>query len=104
MVNKQRLYWTLQVGGWTFYAIVQIAFSVLASDEQRVSSERAIFLIYEAILCLLLTHGYRYLINQRKWLSLGMAKLIPGVILAVMVLGLLTYFLRMPVSIPLGIY
>ncbi len=104
MVNKQRLYWSLQAGGWTFYALVQIGFSVLASDEQRVSGQRVIFLTYEAILCLMLTHVHRHFINRWKWLGLGMAKLIPRVILSVLCLGLIMYFLRMPVSIPLGLY
>jgi len=104
MVKKQRLYWSLQVGGWTFYAVVQIVFSVLASDEQRVSDQRVIFLAYEAILCLLLTHGYRNRMNRWKWMDLGMMRLIPRVILSVFCLGAITYFLRIPISIPLGLY
>jgi hypothetical protein len=104
MVNKQRLYWSLQVGGWTFYALVQIVFSVLASDEQRVSTQRVIFLAYEAVLCLALTHGLRHFINSWKWLALGMPRLILRVILSVICLGLLMYFLRMPISVPLGLY
>jgi hypothetical protein len=104
MVNKQRLYWSLQAGGWAFYAVVQIVFSVLASDEQRVSDQRVIFLAYEAILCFLLTHGYRNLINRRKWMDLGMMRLIPRVSISVFCLGLIIYFLRIPISIPLGLY
>jgi sensor histidine kinase YesM len=94
----------LQAGGWAFYAVVQIVFSVLASDEQRVSGQRVIFLSYEAILCFLLTHGYRNFINRWKWMDLGMMRLIPRVILSVFCLGLLMYFLRIPISIPLRLY
>jgi two-component system, LytTR family, sensor kinase len=105
MVNKQRLYWSVQVAGWTFYAIVQIAFSVLASkDGQGISAQRIIFLGYEAMLCLILTHVYRHLINQWKWLSLSMLQLIPRVILGVFCLGLFIYFLRMPISNLLGLF
>jgi two-component system LytT family sensor kinase len=104
MVNKQRLYWSLQIGGWTFYAVVQIVFSVLASDGQGVSAPRVAFLASEALLCLGLTHGYRYFINRWKWLNLSMTLLIPRVILGVFCLGLIMYFLRMPISIPLGLY
>ena len=104
MVNKQRLYWSLQAGGWALYALVQIIFSVLASDEHRVSGQRVIFLTYEAVLCLTLSHGYRHLINRWKWLGLGMPRVIPRVILGVSCLGLVMYFLRMPVSIPLGLF
>lgn len=104
MVNKQRLYWTLQIGGWTFYAVVQILFSVLASDGQGVNIQRIIFLAYEAVLCLLLTHAYRNLMNRWKWLSLPMQRLIPRIILSVFSLGIFIYLLRIPVSMPLGIF
>ena len=104
MVNKSRLYWTLQVGGWTLYALIQIIGSVFASESQGVSAQRVIFLTYEAIFCLLLTHGFRNLINRWRWLEASMAVLIPRVIVSVFVLGLIMYFLRMPISIPLGLY
>jgi two-component system LytT family sensor kinase len=104
MVKKLRLYWSLQVGGWTFYAFVQIVFSVLARNGQPINAQRLIFLGYEAVLCLVLTHGYRYFINRWRWLSLSMRLLIPRVILGVFCLGLLMYFLRIPISIPLGLY
>jgi two-component system LytT family sensor kinase len=103
MVNKRRLYWTLQIGGWTLYALFQIVFSVLASD-QGVNTQRVIFLTYEAFFCLLLTHFFRNVINHWKWLGAGMAVLIPRVILSVFVLGLIFYFLRMPISLPLGLF
>ncbi len=104
MVNKSRLYWTLQVGGWTLYALIQIIGSVFASESQGVSAQRVIFLTYEAIFCLLLTHVFRNLINRWRWLQASMAVLIPRVIASVFVLGLIMYFLRMPISIPLGLY
>lgn len=104
MVNKPRLYWTLQFGGWALYAIVQIVGSVFASDGQGVSTPRVIYFIYEAGFCLLLTHLFRNLINRWHWLNAGMPVLIPRVIISVFVLGLLMYFLRMPISIPLGLF
>ena len=103
MVNKSRLYWTLQVGGWTLYAFLQIIVSVFASN-QGVSTQRIIFLVYEAFFCLLLSHGFRNLINRRRWLDQGMPILIPRVILSVVILGLIMYFLRVPISLPLGLF
>ncbi len=104
MVNKPRLYWTLQIGGWALYALIQITGSVFASDDQGVSTQRVIFLTYEAFFCLLLTHAFRNVINRWRWLDAGMAVLIPRVILSVFVLGLIMYFLRMPISMPLGLF
>ena len=86
------------------YALIQIAFSVLVSDDNGVSAQRVIFLTYEAIFCLLLTHNLRNIINRWRWLRAGMAVLIPRVVASVFVMGLLMYFLRMPISIPLGMF
>ena len=102
--NKAKLYWTLQIGGWTMYALIQILFSVFASGTQGVSAPRVIFLTYEAIFCLLLTHIFRNLINRWRWLNAGMPVLIPRVIVSVFLLGLIFYFLRIPIAIPLGLF
>ncbi|MEI9919546.1 MAG: histidine kinase [Bacteroidota bacterium] len=103
MVNKTRLYWTLQIGGWTIYAAIQIITSVLASGAQPKTS-RLLFFVAEAFLCLLVTHYYRNYINKRKWLNMGLARLIPNVIAAVLLMGIFTYFLRIPFSIILGTF
>jgi hypothetical protein len=104
VVNKQKLYWSLQIGGWSLYAIVQIAASFIAAGGLGVSSQRIIFLAYEAIFCLIVSHVYRHYINKWRWLSLGMARLIPKAILSVFVLGLIMYFLRIPISLPLRLF
>lgn len=102
--NKLRLYWTLQITGWAFYGVVQVVFSVIASANSPLTSARVIFLFYEALLCLLVSHGYRYFINRWKWFSLGIARLLPLILITVFGFGVLMYFLRIPVSIVLGLY
>jgi len=104
LINKRRIYWSLQVGGWMLYAVLQITTSYLASITQSVSGRRIIFLIYEAIICLLLSHAYRVLIINWKWMSLNLPRLIPRVIVTVFFMGIIIYFLRIPVSISLQLY
>ncbi len=103
-VNKVRLYWTLQIGGWSVYFLSQLVFSVVASEEPHISTQRVLFLIYESMLGLLLTHGYRHLINRWKWMNAGMPVLIPRVTGSVFLLGILLYFIRVPIAMPLGLY
>lgn len=103
-VNKTRLYWTLQVGGWFMYALMEITLNAVASDNPGISTQRTLFFIYEAGFGLLLTHGYRTLINARKWLGMEMSILIPRVVGMVCLMGVLLYFLRITISIPLGIF
>jgi two-component system, LytTR family, sensor kinase len=104
LLNKRRLYWTLQIGGWSLYAIFQIATSVLASVSQSISPQRVIFLVYEALLCLFLTHCFRYLIIEWRWMSFSLTRIVPLVISGVFVLAVSLYFLRMPVSIALNFF
>ena len=101
-MNRQKLYWTLQIGGWTLYAAVQIVGSLLASISSN--SGRVYFFIYESLICLLVTHLFRILLKPRKWLNYTMPRLIPRVLATVFAMGLLVYFLRMPVSYVLGLF
>ncbi|MEJ0034059.1 MAG: histidine kinase [Bacteroidota bacterium] len=103
MVNKTRLYWTLQISGWATYAAFQIVTYVLASGPLT-GIKRPLSFIIEAALCLLVTHYYRNYINKWKWLSMGLARLIPHVLAAVLLMGIITYLLRIPFSIPLGTF
>ncbi|HEX5168542.1 MAG TPA: hypothetical protein VFW11_05170, partial [Cyclobacteriaceae bacterium] len=100
MVNKYRLYWTLQIGGWLVYALLQIGYSVDAAG--TISVRRVIFLVIEALLCLILTHFFRRFANRGRWLNLNMARLIPRILAGVVVLSLIIYFLKIPVSLLLG--
>ena len=100
-MNKQRLYWTLQIGGWLLYAVVQIVGSIIASS--GTSSDR-IFLFFEALLFLVVTHMARVILKPSAWLNIGMPNLIARVLSLSLLLGLILYFLRMPVSYALGIY
>jgi two-component system, LytTR family, sensor kinase len=102
--NKEKLYWSLQLGGWTFYAVVQIVASVLSSATSEVSTQRILFLFYEALFCLSVTHVFRIFIQRAKWLNLSLPRLIPKVVISVFALGAVMYVLRIPVSIPLGLY
>lgn len=102
MLNKSRLYWILQIGGWTLYAVVQIVVAI--SSSEVISSQRIIFLTYESFFCFLLTHGFRTYMNHNRWLSLSMPRLLPRVLSAVIVMGVILYFLRIPLSIPLGLF
>jgi two-component system LytT family sensor kinase len=101
-VVKRRLYWTLQIGGWLLYAVVQIVASILATG--IINPKRALFFLYEALIFLFVTHAFRIYVKQQKWIEWRMARLIPLVLLSVFPLGLVVYFLRLPVSFLLGLF
>jgi|688.fasta_scaffold03188_4 sensor histidine kinase YesM len=102
--NKQRWYWTMQVSGWAVYAGLQIVATILASGKAGVVAERIIFLTYESLFCLLVSHLFRNIIINGKWLNLGFSRLLPRIILSVFIMGAIMYLLRIPVSFPLGLF
>jgi two-component system, LytTR family, sensor kinase len=104
VINKQRWYWIMQLSGWALFAGLQIVATILASGKAGVHTERIIFLAYESLFCLLVSHLFRNTIIKWKWLNLGFQKLIPRVVISVFVLGTIMYFLRIPVSLPLGLF
>lgn len=103
MVNKTRLYWTLQIGGWAMYCAIQVLYFLYISGI-NIRTQRLFFFVFEALLCLFITHYYRNYINERKWLSLNLTRLMFRVVAAVLLMGILTYFLRIPFSIALGTF
>jgi two-component system, LytTR family, sensor kinase len=100
MPKRNRLYWSLQLGGWLLYAVIQIVSSHVAS--QAITGKRALFFLTEAALCLMITHAFRHWLNRWKWISRSMPKLIPGALLAVFLMGILLYFVRIPVNVAFG--
>ncbi len=104
MINRERLYWSLQIGGWVFYALLQIVGSQIAFGNESISINRIIFLSCEAACCLFLTHIFRQLINKWRWFSMGMARLISRVVIGVFSLAIALYILRIIISWPLGLF
>ena len=100
MVHKNRIYWSLQVGGWLIHAFVQIVWSYLALS--TMTPRRIIFFWLEALLCLMITNWFRIILNRYRWLYLPMHKLIPSVFFSVFIMGLMIYFVRLPVTFVLG--
>jgi len=101
MVNKIRLYWTLQIVSWLTYVLLQIVFSIIAST-QGVSSRRIVFYLLEALICIVITHLFRYVMNRRQWLQLPVTKLLPRVTLMIILMSVLVYLLRIPAGIISG--
>jgi two-component system, LytTR family, sensor kinase len=99
-VSKYGTYGVLQVGGWLLIALAQIVGSYMASG--NITPRVVIFLLIEAFLCLIITHGFRSLLKRWRWIYLPMHRLIPSVFLAVFMMGLIVYFLRIPVNLMLG--
>lgn len=103
-MNKSKLYWSLQIGGWLLFASVQtLGFIVL--EGRWLKPTQIVFWLLEASVFLLFTHLFRNMVIRKGWLAFNMAKLIPRIILSVFILGLTVYLVtRVLISWPLGMY
>jgi sensor histidine kinase YesM len=99
-VNRERLYAIFQICGWSIYALFEIVYSYDSSGS--ITTRRLIFFIIEALICLGVTHLLRTLIRRWKWLSLPVHKLVPSIFIAVFLMALVVYFLKIPVNVLLG--
>ncbi|MEM6360463.1 MAG: histidine kinase [Bacteroidota bacterium] len=97
-MNKTRLYWTLQIGGWSSYSFIQI---VISGTERPM---QIAFWMLEALSFFLVTHLFRNFIIKQKWLDYNLRMLIPRTLLAVLFLSFAIYGLRVLASLPLGMY
>lgn len=98
MVNKKRLYWTLQITGWLGYVLLQIVFYNF-SNESGIPLRRIFFFTFEGLICLGVTHLFRYYANKWKWLNLSVPKMMMRVLPTIFLLAISIYFLRVPFSI-----
>ena len=101
-MSKTKLFWSLQIGGWVFYAIIVVFGASLASD--NFSANLAIPIVIEACFLLIITQFFRYYSKQNHWLQLKVSSLLPKVILAILVMAFTVYYVRVLVSYWLGLY
>ncbi|RTQ44863.1 histidine kinase [Hymenobacter gummosus] len=94
--RRRRLYWQLQVGGWTLYGIVGLVLIVAFGGKYH---PRLLLLeLYVAGTLLGLSHLLRYYAKRRGWLQLPVGTLFPRLLLLILglavasqvIIGLLT--------------
>ena len=101
-MNKKKAYWLIQSIGWSLYAIVMIlgAF-VVSSNFQPLM---AVPILVEAAFFFAFTHYYRFLNNKWNWFHLPILKLLPKMLIAILLMAIPIYFVRVFVSYILGVY
>lgn len=83
--NRHKLYWALQVGGWSGYAVVNWL-ALLSFD--KLTNDRAIGFAILAATGLALTHGFRELARRRAWTDLEIGEALWRVAIAVVAMAL----------------
>jgi two-component system, LytTR family, sensor kinase len=95
-MNRNKLYWILQVLGWGAYALINLIF---VSLESKISWVQVGAFLSLAAFYFLSTHAFRLLIIKDAWLRFDFTKLLFHTILAVLVLSVLNTLAQVIINI-----
>lgn len=91
MTKRSAIYWSAQLLGWTLYVLVAAIWNFFINE---LNAGVIKVLITSFILGIALSHLYRLFIIRQKWVLLPLFKLIPRVLAATFILGLVFALLQ----------
>jgi sensor histidine kinase YesM len=92
MQKSNKYYWWLQIGGWSFLALVYILVNILF--DQKVNAAFFEQLLVMMFANILITHLFREYIRRSKWLLMPVEKVILKFLIGIVVVCLLASFVR----------
>ena len=101
-MNKRRLYWFLQISGWSMYGALYFVVALRISSE-NVNSLIFTVPLFEALLLFIITNQYRKIIINYGWLQLSIPRVIPKILGTIVFLSLPIYPLKILYSNIIGI-
>ena len=104
--NKKRLYWLLQLGGWSIYAIFSLAVGILSAPEDTQAIDPRVFsiVIFETLALLGLTQFYRWVFIREGWLQKPIYKVFPRLFILLVVCALPLYPVKLGFTWIVGLY
>ena len=98
-MNRKKAYWISQITGWSIFAIVNI---IVSASFDYFSWQRTIELLYLCFCGIVMTHIFRDIVKKNGWLNLQPKKIIPRILIASVILGVVLSFLFYIMSIGVG--
>jgi len=92
MLNKARLYWVSQLGGWLVYIFILGVFNKLSGND--LSAELIYSLLSIYLIGIGLSHAYRTIMVKLNWMQFNVVKLIPRIILGSIIFGTIVYLVQ----------
>jgi two-component system LytT family sensor kinase len=99
-MNKKRLYWICQIGGWLFFVLLQsLIFKLSNAFNTNVAISQFLLFVFGVSI----SHLYRNLIIRLNWLKFKLFYLIPRVIIATILLAAIGDYAQYGVEVLLNI-
>ena len=95
-MDKNRLYWVLQVGGWLAFALVNLFFMSL---DRGITAIQVGAYFSLATFYFLSTHFFRYTIKKKYWFEFPLEKLSKKVVLSVVMLSLVNMLAQIVINL-----
>jgi two-component system LytT family sensor kinase len=99
-MNKKRLYWTCQLGGWLFFVLMNSLFAKLSNV---FNINFAISQFLQLVFGVCVSHLYRNTIVKLGWLKIKTIQLIPRVIIATVTFATIMDYTQYGVELTLNI-
>jgi two-component system LytT family sensor kinase len=87
-MKRHSLYWISQLSGWGLFVIVNVA---IISSLEAITIKKVFLWILLGILGVIFTHLYRNYIRKNNWANLPLKKIIPRVLIASFIVGILIF-------------
>jgi two-component system, LytTR family, sensor kinase len=95
-MNKNKLYWTCQIVGWTLFCFNEIfSYSLQFGYENQLIFQA----IINFIIAISLTHAFRYVVKKYNWITLPLPQLTIRVLLGVLVMTIILIALNLPLDV-----
>ncbi len=87
-LKRKNLYWISQASGWSLFVIVNL---LIISSFETIPLNRIILWLLLALYGIVFSHLYRIYIKKHNWTNQPLKKIIPRVLIASFVVGLIIY-------------
>jgi len=94
-LSRKKIYWISQISGWSSFILINL---LVISSFEELPWQRILVWIFLGIVGVFFTHLLRKIIRRKRWLELPLKKIIPRVIFASFITGIIIYALVFAVS------
>jgi len=99
-MNKNRLYWLLQFGGWGGLMVTSFMAMLMFIPAPLAIMANAVFVLFGV----LISHVYRLYVKKKNWKALKIPKLVPRVLMASVLQGALLGILSLAVIVAIFVF
>ena len=100
-MSKKQVYWLLQIGGWSIFAIINILLNFLSD---AISPQSYFYSIFISLWFLISTHLFRYIIIRLEWVSVKIKKILLKVLFSLVVLASMNFSAHLLILLSLGAF